>query len=79
MTPTVLHLLEQPLHAEMTGSAHAEVLARPRASVRVPRAEDPTLRSREVLEREGARSADEQRELLQALQAMGYSGELEGQ
>ena len=79
VTPTVLHLLEQPLHAEMTGSAHAEVLARPRASVRVPRAEDPTLRTREVLEREGARSADEQRELLQALQAMGYSGELEGQ
>ena len=79
VAPTVLHLLEQPLHAEMTGSAHAEVLAIPRASVRIPRAEDPTLRTRELLEREGARSANEQRELLQALQAMGYSGELEEQ
>lgn len=76
VTPTVLHLLGQPLHTEMSGSSHGEILATPRRVQVVPRAKDPTLRPRAAAGDFRKRSSDEQRLLMEALQAMGYAGEV---
>ncbi len=71
LTPTALHLLDQPLFDEMSGRAHSELLREERAVRSMPRGDDATLRPASEAWIE---LTDEQREAqLEQLKALGYA------
>lgn len=73
LAPIALHLLEQPLYAEMSGDPRPHLLAEPRPVQRIPQADDPFLHAPDPAWKPVPLSAEERAERQRQLAALGYA------
>jgi len=71
LTPTALHLMDQPVYDEMSATAHPELLTAPRPVRSIPRASDPTYR--QPIDAWTELTPKQRQDQIDQLRALGYA------